>query len=129
METDWEKYLNASINPGWSKMSRINNSESCLVCGRRSDGMAVGEPGSPWSPPRLGWYCNECGPVTAWKVVFMDPRKLDTIEKRVAIKLAEDICHAGEPFEIPAEEMPQFISWLIQEFAEAMRKEVAGVQS
>jgi len=104
-------------------MSRINNDEACVVCARRSDGVAVGQPG------RLGWYCFECGPVNAWKVVYMDPRDLDTVEQRACLKVAEILCHGNEPLEISAAEVPAFLAYVIKEFARAMREECHGRKS
>jgi hypothetical protein len=103
-------------------MTRLNNEEACFVCCRRSDGVAVGYPAK-----RLGWYCNECGPVNAWKALFMEPRHFDTIERQVISQLAEEICSQGwDDLQVPANEVPQFLGWLVKEFADRMREVVNG---
>lgn len=102
------------------RSSRINNSESCVVCARRSDGLAVGQPRA------LGWYCNECGSTLAWKVLFKMVN-MDKIEQDACIKVAE---LAGGDVSIPANELPAFIAWCVKQFAETVRSEVKhGQQS
>ena len=123
MERDRREGINAALNSGRAQMSmRLNNDEACIVCCRRSDGVAVGDPGSRYKAKRLGWYCFECGPITAWSVVYMDPKNFDVIEQRVALKLAEEL--GG--LEVPADEVPAFIAYIIKEFAEEMRRQVNG---
>lgn len=95
-------------------MTRLNNSHSCFVCARRTDALAVGR------PDRLAWYCNDCGPELARKALYMKARDLDSLEKLVAVKVAEE---AGEqPITIDPTELPAFISWAVKSFADTMRK-------
>ena len=94
-------------------MSRINNSQSCIVCARRADGLAVG-----W-PKHLGWYCLECGPSNAWTAISM--KNMDDVEQRACLKVAEEI--EGDTT-IPAVELPSFISWCVKMFAENMRDDI-----
>lgn len=94
--------------------SRINNPESCISCARRADGLAVG------TPKKLGWFCNECGPDMAKIALAMHARDFDTVERRAASAVAEA---AGGALEVPADEAPQFVRWVVEQFAENMRKQ------
>lgn len=94
--------------------TRINNPQACIVCGRRADGMAVGE------PDRLGWYCEECGVDKAKEALSMG-RALDAVEKRACVKVAE-LC--GTSVTLNTDEMAEFVEWAVEEFAKAMRQEV-----
>ena len=96
--------------------SRINNPEACICCGRRSDGLAVGK------PQKLGWYCNECGPDLAKVAVAMAQREFDIIEKR-AIKAVSDMI-GNDPVTLDPKETPDFLKWMIDEFSQAMRREI-----
>jgi hypothetical protein len=98
-------------------MSRINNPQSCIACARHSSGMAAGKQG--W----LGWFCDECGPVLARKVLFM--KDLDSFETAACRKVAAEIYsnHEGDLL-ITRDELPAFIGWVVKEFAECMRKQV-----
>lgn len=96
--------------------SRINNPEACICCGRRADGLAVGK------PQKLGWYCNECGPDLAKAAVAMAQREFDIIEKR-AIKAVSDMI-GNDPITLEPNETPDFLKWMIDEFSQAMRREI-----
>jgi hypothetical protein len=100
-------------------MKSINNPEACIVCSRRSDGVAVGQPG------RLGWYCFDCGPVIAWSVFYMETRNFDQVEQRACLRVAE-VLGDGD-LEVPAAEVPAFLAYVIKEFALAMRQDVESV--
>lgn len=95
--------------------TRIGNHQACIVCSRRADGMAVG------TPDRLGWYCEICGPERA-KEALQD-RKFDQIEQRAAKRVAA-LC--GTSISLEPSELPDFIVWVVSEFAKAMRTEVKG---
>ncbi len=93
--------------------SRVNNSESCICCARRADGLAVGKPG------KLAWYCHECGADMAKIALALHGRGFDAVEKRAACAIAE----AAGPIDVPADEAPAFILWVIENYAENMRKQ------
>lgn len=95
--------------------ARVNNSEACICCSRRADGVAVGRPG------KLGWYCNDCGPDLAKVALAMMHRDLDNVEKRAAVLVAE-AAGQGE-IVLKPEELPAFVSWVVKEFADTMRKQ------
>lgn len=97
---------------------RINNPESCICCGRRADGLAVGKPN------HLGWYCYECGPDLAKEAVAMKKREFDIIEQRAIKSVAAMI--GTEPITLDPKEAPDFMKWLIEEFSQAMRREIEG---
>jgi hypothetical protein len=98
-------------------MSRVNNSHSCIVCARRTDGLAVGW----WTKTRmhLGWYCKQCGPSNARSALSM--KNMDDVEQRACLKVAEQI--EGD-VTIPAAELPAFIAWCVKSFAENMREDI-----
>lgn len=98
-------------------LNRLNNHHVCFMCGRRADGMAVG------NPDRLGWYCNECGLERAKEAIRM-PKDMDVFEQRALQKVAASL--PADQFNFPASELPQFIKWVIDDFGEAIRKEVDG---
>ncbi len=98
-----------------TKASRINNSESCICCARRADGVAVGKPG------KLGFYCNDCGPDMAKIALAMHTRQFDDVEKRAAQAVA---AAAGGAIEVPITESPAFILWVVEQFAENMRRDM-----
>jgi len=101
-------------------MSRINNSQSCIVCARRADGLAVGFQGRRrHKDQKLGWYCTECGPSSARSALSM--KNMDDVEQRACLKVAEE---AGGDLVIPAAELPAFIAWCVKEFAENMRRDI-----
>jgi ribosomal protein L37AE/L43A len=96
--------------------SRINNPESCICCARRADGVAVGR------PEKLAWYCLECGPEMAKIALAMHTRAFDALEKSAALAVAND---AGGAIEVPDTEAPAFILWVVEQFAQNMRKQIA----
>jgi len=97
--------------------SRINNPEVCIVCARRADGLAVGH------PRRLGWFCNECGPVLAKKALHMtEHRKFDPFEERAAASVAALV--GTSTITLSQEELAEFITWAVKEFGEALAKEI-----
>jgi hypothetical protein len=100
-----------------TQAARINNSESCLCCSRRADGLAVGHPG------KLAWYCNQCGPNMAKIALALHERQFDAVEKRAALAVAEA---AGGAIEVPAAEVPAFVLWVIEQFANCMRQDMAS---
>lgn len=108
------------------KHARLNNPESCIACARRSDGFAIGYPKRGKVPSRLGWYCNECGPVTAWKAFYMVPENMDREEQATCLAIANDLCPEGTPLEVPANELPAFLAWVVKEFANVMRERLHG---
>lgn len=91
---------------------RINNHAVCVSCGRRSDGLGVGKPG------KIGWLCFECGPELAKKALFMSQKELDSLEKLIVCKIADE---AGGDLNVPAVEAPAFIGWVLKRFAEVIR--------
>lgn len=95
--------------------NRINNSQACICCGRRADGLAVGEPN------KLGWYCLECGPGLAKVALAMTSRDFDIIERRAIEAVAQKI---GGDVTLTVDEMADFIKWLVGEYAQAMRSEI-----
>jgi hypothetical protein len=97
--------------------SRVNNSEACICCSRRADGLAVGQ------PSKLGWYCKDCGPDLAKIALALHARQFDAVEKRAACAIAEA---AGGPIDVPAQEAPAFILWVVEQFADRMRKDMAS---
>lgn len=93
---------------------QICNWDVCICCGRRSDNLAVG------TQKKFGAYCFECGPDMAKIALALYARDFDAVEKRAAMAVAEA---AGGPIEVPAEEAPAFILWVIENYAENMRKQ------
>jgi ribosomal protein L37AE/L43A len=98
--------------------SRTNNPEACIVCARRSDGLAVGR------PERLGWYCKQCGPSNARTALYM--KNMDDVEQRACLKVAEAASNGTENLNMTSAELPAFISWCVKEFAENMRRDIDG---
>lgn len=100
-------------------MSRVNNSEACISCSRRADGLAVGHPG------KLGWYCKDCGSDLAKIALAMHTRDFDVVEKRAAEDVSA-ILDYTEPVVLTADEMPRFIRWAVTNFADKMRDAIAS---
>jgi hypothetical protein len=98
-------------------MTRLNNPDSCICCARRTDGLAVGR------PPKLAWYCSDCGPDLARIALQMQNRNLDAVEQRACLKVAEE-CSGAEALTIQAAELPAFISFVVKQFADTMRKDL-----
>ena len=98
-------------------MSRINNPEACIVCSRRTDGMAVGR------PTRLGWYflATNAAPPNALSALSM--KNMDDVEQRACVMVAAEV-NAGNEITIPATELPAFIAWCVKAFAENMRRDI-----
>ena len=103
--------------------ARLNNPESCICCGRRADGLAVGRPG------KLGFYCIECGPdmaKVALALLASSGRPLDGVEQRVLERLAGEAVSGEESLTVPAAELPAFLAWAVKSFATGMRDEIAA---
>lgn len=98
-------------------MTRLNNPDSCICCTRRTDGLAVGR------PPKLAWYCNDCGPDLARIALQMQTRNLDAVEQRACLKVAEQ-CSGTESLTLQPNELPAFIAYLVKSFADQMRKDL-----
>jgi hypothetical protein len=97
--------------------ARINHYSVCIVCARRSDGLAAGKPG------RLGWYCYRCGPELAREVLEMLKSKdLDPVEQRACETVAA-LCGVSE-ITLSAAELADFVAWAVKEFGDALRKEI-----
>lgn len=95
--------------------ARLNNSESCVLCARRADGLAVGK------PEQLGWFCSECGVALAIRAT--KAKDFDVYETRAAVKVADSV---GGDLSVPAVELAAFVKWVVDEFAKAIRDEVAS---
>lgn len=93
----------------------FNTHTQCIVCRRRSSGVAVGE------PDKLGWLCHDCGIERAKDVTAMTDKQFDSIEKRAIQRVAEKI---GGDLQCPKEELPQLIEWLISDFGDALKAEI-----
>lgn len=99
--------------------ARLNDHTQCVCCARRADGLAVGKPG------RLAWYCQECGHDLAKSALAMiKTKELDVYETRACEAVAA-LCGLTE-VRLPADELPQFIAWVIAEFGPALRKQLEG---
>jgi ribosomal protein L37AE/L43A len=96
-------------------VTRLNNPQSCFLCRRRADGLAVG------APQKLGWFCSECGIPLAKEAYKMPAKELDVFEQRACAKVAE-LCTG--PVTLSNEELPAFVAWAVQEFSQAIRKEI-----
>lgn len=94
---------------------KICSWETCICCGRRADGLAVG------TATKFGAYCLSCGPDMAKIALAMTTREFDAVEKRAAHKIADEI---GSELSVPAVELPAFVLWVIEQFAENMRKDI-----
>jgi hypothetical protein len=95
---------------------RINHHAVCIVCARRSDGLAAGKPG------RLGWYCHRCGPELAQEAIEMKPKDMDQLEQRACETVAA-LCGVSE-ITLSQGELAEFIAWAVKEFGDALRKEI-----
>lgn len=93
----------------------LNKFGTCVVCRAQSQGLAVGEPG------RLGWYCEECGPERAERIVKMKEGALNKLEQDAVMRLLEDL---PETITVPAGERVLFIEWIIAEFGKNVRREL-----
>lgn len=93
----------------------FNTYQLCIVCRRRSSGVAVGK------PDKLGWFCNECASERAKEITAMPDKKFDAIEKRAIQRVADKI---GADLDCPQSELPQLIEWLISDFGEALKAEI-----
>jgi len=100
------------------KNKRLNNPQSCIVCARRAGAFAVGNGG------RFGWFCEVCGPDLAWKA--FSAVHMDDVEMRACKAVAEMALDGDPDLVIHAAELPDFLSWCIIRFADAMRKEFAS---
>jgi hypothetical protein len=98
-----------------TQSARINNPESCVLCSRRADGLAVGR------PDHLGWYCSECEVELAMRAT--KAKDFDIYETRAAVKVADSV---GGDLSVPAVELAAFVKWVVDEFAKAIRDEVAS---
>lgn len=99
--------------------SRINNPHACICCGRRPEGLAVG------NPDRLGWYCNQCNSDLAKVALAMAIKKdkeLDTYERKACQRVAK--LSGLSEFTLTSQELPDFVAWAVTEFAKAMRDEL-----
>lgn len=94
---------------------RINNYNSCIVCGRLPDGLAVG------SPSRLGWYCADCGPETARKAMDMVGSKAFDKWERDAIDAVAKLCGDAD-ITMKSNEFRDFIAWAVENFGIEMRR-------
>ena len=93
----------------------FNTYQICIVCRRRSSGIAVGK------PDKLGWLCHQCGIERAKEITAMKDKTFDAIEKRAIQKVADKI---GGDLQCPKEELSQLIEWLIGDFGEALKAEI-----
>lgn len=93
----------------------FNNLSQCIVCRRRSSGVAVGK------PDKLGWFCNECASERAKEITTMPDKKFDAVEKRAIAAVAQKI---GGDLQCPQSELPQLIEWLISDFGVALKAEI-----
>lgn len=98
--------------------SRLKEPQSCIVCARRSMGLAAG-----WSWA-LGWYCKACGVNLARKAMSMKGEHMDAVERRACEMIAEGFAE-GEDVIIPRDQLADFISWCVDEFGKNMRKVVS----
>lgn len=94
---------------------QICNWDVCICCGRRSDNLAVG------TQKKFGAYCFSCGPDMAKIALALHTREFDAVEKRAAHAVAD---LAGGAIEVPAEEGPAFILWVVENFALDMRRQL-----
>ena len=94
----------------------LNNEWACGICRRRADGVAVGRPG------RLLWRCDECGVERAKEVFHMPTKEFDVFEKRALQKVRDQLVEGD--LVVPDGEVMTFLEWLVNDFAEAIRKEI-----
>lgn len=94
---------------------RINDYNSCVVCGRLPDGLGVGD------PKRIGWYCENCGPETARKATDMAGSKTFKKLEQAAIKSVAALCGDGE-IRMKPDEFEQFVAWAVENFGVEMRR-------
>jgi ribosomal protein L37AE/L43A len=94
-------------------------SESCIVCARRAGASAIGQ------LPRVGWYCDQCGIQIAEYAYAMTNKDFDTVEQ-AACKAVAAILNStdDQQLTIPRDEVPLFVSWVVDEFAKQMREYV-----
>jgi len=76
------------------------NPYTCIRCRRRAFG---------------AWFCDVCGPAAASRVVIMDD-----VEKRACKAVAE---HLNGPITLTADELPDFIAWCVEAFADEIRRD------
>lgn len=94
----------------------LNTPSLCFICRRRSDNVAVGK------PEKLAWFCLGCGAQLA-KDAYDMGKKFDTHERAAIEKVAAKL--PAEDFNVPAEELPRFVEWLIEDFGDELRQELA----
>lgn len=85
-------------------------------CGRRAGSFAVGK------PDKLLWYCDDCGVDVAKEVLEMKQKEFDVYEKRAAANVAKSL--GNEPITLSPEEMTQFVSWAVEQFAINVRNQI-----
>lgn len=92
---------------------RLNCPDVCFVCARRAAGGGVGRPG------RIGWLCTDCSPKIG-RIAMAT--KFDIYEERACKAVAEQL--PATNFTFPADELPDFVRWIVEEFGEAIRREL-----
>ncbi|MCC7253830.1 hypothetical protein [Hyphomicrobium sp.] len=95
----------------------LNAPDLCAICRRRSDNIAVGR-----APDNLAWTCTDCLP--AAKEAIRMPKDFDRIEQRAVEKVAAQL--PADQFAFPADELPQFVRYVLDDFAARLRAELAS---
>lgn len=98
-----------------TQSARLDNPESCFVCSRRADGLAVGK------PDKLAWFCETCDADLAKIALKAKPQDFDAFELR-ACQAVASLC--GGEVRLEPVDLPQFIQWAVDEFSKAVRLEV-----
>lgn len=105
---------------------------ACHVCRRMSDGLGLGPPeGDKWNKnPR--WVCADC--VAVGKELRI-VRKFDPYELRARADAGEkagemlDTVGKTDLAELSAEEWQRFLTTIIHEFGESLRRQVADLRA
>lgn len=94
----------------------LNQTHVCFMCRCRSDNLAVGK------PDKLAWFCLYCGQDRAKEAYEM--KVFDRLEQEALKKVAAQL--PADNFNFPKEELPDFLTWVLQEFGNQIRAQIDG---
>lgn len=98
--------------------NRLNCYGICFICRRRAIGIGVGNPGN------IGWLCSDCSPKIG-KIAMAE--RFDRFEERAAKAVADQL--PANNFTFPADELPAFVQWIVDEFGAQLRADLESCNS
>lgn len=102
--------------------SRGESAQTCFMCGRRNDGVAVRD-----KRGKLRWICQECGPEQAKRVACLSQRDFDVYETRAVADVASAM--GSETITLTPEEFAAFVRWTIDEWCVAVRTHAESLEA